>query len=62
MFPGKYRIVAGSFAGAVVNFYFFNASGFADCRFAEDFGPHRKGEIVCVKSQNLEPIEDQTGG
>lgn len=51
---GAQRVIMyGDLAGAVVFFHFINSSGHADCRFAEDFGPHKKGEIVVVPWKNL---------
>ena len=54
--PGLYVVASGMLAGAKVNFYFVNGSGNADCRFAEDFGLHKAGEIVVVKLKELLPV------
>ncbi len=48
-----YRVVSGSFVGALVRFHFVNISGNLDCRFAELFEGHREGEIVVVYPRNL---------
>lgn len=42
------RVTTGEFRGALVVVHFVNPLGNYDCRFAEDFGPHRKGEIVVL--------------
>lgn len=56
--PKTVRIKSGSEAGAVVVVHFVNPSGNLDCRFAEDFGPHRKGEIIVVDPSNVMPQEE----
>jgi hypothetical protein len=48
-----YRVTAGLDAGALVRFHFVNVSGNADCRLAEDFGPHKAGAIFVVAPDNL---------
>jgi hypothetical protein len=44
------RIKGGPDAGRLVRFWFVNASGNLDCRYADD------GEIVVVVPGNLEPM------
>jgi hypothetical protein len=51
------RITSGSLAGALVAFHFVNVLGNLDCRFYEDFGPHRKGEIVVVRPEQAEAVQ-----
>jgi hypothetical protein len=48
-----YRVTAGEDKGALVRFHFVNVSGNADCRLAEDFGPHKAGAIFVVKPEDL---------
>lgn len=48
------RVIAGSFAGAIVVPHFVNTAGNLDCRFFLDFGPHRKGEIVVLDRSQVE--------
>ena len=58
MKPGLYRVSAGRFTGALVRLHFLNSSGNADCRFAEDFGPYKAGEIVVFRPCDLEPEKE----
>lgn len=51
--PGLYRVAEGGFAGALVRCHFVNSLANADCRFAEDFGPHGKGEIIALDPLKL---------
>lgn len=57
--PEVRAVTAGMFAGAVVVVHFVNRSGFLDCRFAADFGPHRRGEVVVLRPSD---VETQTQG
>jgi hypothetical protein len=56
--PGLYRVTGGGFRGALVRLHFTNESGNADCRFAATFGPHRGGEVVVVRPENLTPAAE----
>lgn len=48
------RVISGLCCGASVVVHFVNTSGNLDCRFAEDFGPYKKGEIVVLSPSNVE--------
>jgi hypothetical protein len=56
-----YRVTSGSFSNAIVRYHFTNSSGYADCRFAEDFGPYRRGEIVVFKLDQLTCLAKDDG-
>lgn len=51
------EVVRGMFKGAIVNIYFVNGLGNLDCRFAEDFGPHKAGAIIVLKPRDIRPVE-----
>jgi hypothetical protein len=57
-----YRVIDGSFKGALVRSHFINSSGNADCRFAETFRVYGKGEIVVLPPDCLLPVEAPPAG